>query len=130
MIRKINVIALLAGFWSIAVGSYEDVDMDLYTSLPFNGERMFDLLIRGVVARHPNGWEGCVDLGVQFEQHGETAIIKEIGDLHLSGGLESHVLNNRRLPPELSIPGTTVNRQQIYNLLQIYQETEGSTHSS
>jgi hypothetical protein len=130
MIRKMNVIALLAGFWSIAVGSYEDVDLDLYASLPPNNERMFDVLIRGLVVRHANGWKGVADIGIQFEPNTDRAVIKEIGDLHPCGGLETHTLSERTLPVELSVPGSTVKRQWIYDLLQIYQDSPGNGHSA
>jgi hypothetical protein len=130
VIRKLNVIALLAAFWSIATGSYEDTDMDLYTTLPQNGELMFDLLIRGVTVRHPRGWEGDADVGVQFVRNTDNAMIKEIGDLRSCGGLEVHNLNKRILPAELCTPGATVKRQLIYDLLQIYADARGTTRSS
>jgi len=120
MVRKLNVVAILSGLWSIAGGSYEDVDLDLYTSLPCNGKRMFDLLIRGLEHRHPGGWTGPVDLGVLFERYSDHATIKEIGDLQMYGGLEVHTLRNRSLPPELASIDGKVQRQAIYDLLQIY----------
>jgi hypothetical protein len=119
MIRKLNVVALLAAFASIAGRSYEDVELDLYESLPSNGERMFDLLIRGVTTHHSIGWDGGVDIGVMFERNTDRAVIKEIGDLHLFGGLETHSLGARRLPADLSRPGAIVKRQSIYDQLQI-----------
>ena len=120
MIRKLNVVAILSGLWSIAGWSYEDADLDLYTNLPCNGKRMFDLLIRGLELRHPDGWTGPVDLGVLFERNSDRATIKEIGDLQMYGGLEVHTLRNRSLPPELMNIDGIVQRQAIYDLLQIY----------
>ncbi len=119
-IRKLNVVAMLSGLWSIAGGSYEDAELELYTNLPCNGKRMFDLLIRGLELRHPGGWKGPVDLGVLFERYSDRATIKEIGDLQMHGGLEEHTLRNRLLPPELANIDGIVQRQAIYDLLQIY----------
>jgi hypothetical protein len=120
MIRKLNVVGLLSGLLSIAAGSYEDADLDLYARLPFNGKRMFDLLIRGLELRHHSGWAGPVDLGVLFERYSDRATIKEIGDLQMYGGLEVHIVRNRVLPPELANIESTVQRRSIYDLLQIY----------
>lgn len=120
MIRKLNVVAIISGLWSIAGGAYEDAEMDLYTSLPVNGKRMFDLLIRGLEVRHPGGWSGTVDLGVMFERNSDRAIIKEIGDLSMHGGLETHILGNRPLPAELSRLNATLPRQAIFDGLYIY----------
>jgi hypothetical protein len=119
IIRKLNVVALLGAFASIAGRSYEDVELDFYESLPCNGDRMFDLLIRGLTARHNNGWEGRVDLGVMFERTADRALIKEIGDLQLFGGLETHSPGARMLPADLGCPGNFVNLQSIYDQLQI-----------
>jgi hypothetical protein len=119
VVRKLNVVALLTAFESIAGHSYEDVDLDLYEALPANGERMFDLLIRGLTARHSNGWSGEVDLGIMFERNTDRALIKEVGDLHSFGGLETHSLGARTLPVDLGRPGNLVNRQSIYDQLQI-----------
>ena len=122
-IRKLNVVAILSGLWSIAGGAYEDADLDLYTNLPCNGKQMFDLLIRGLELRHPGGWTGPADLGVLFERYSDRATIKEIGDLEMHGGLEVHTLRNRFLPPELTNIDGIVQRQAIYDLLQIYTDS-------
>jgi hypothetical protein len=128
MIRKLNVVGLLSGLLSIALGSYEDADLDLYANLPLNGKRMFDLLIRGLELRHRSGWTGPVDLGVLFERYSDRATITEIGDLRMYGGLEVHTLRNRVLPPELATIESTVQRRVIYDLLQIYT-VPPATHS-
>jgi hypothetical protein len=120
MIRKLNMVAILSGLWSIAGGTYEDAEMDMYTNLPLNGKRMFDLLIRGLEVRHAGNWTGTVDLGVMFERNSDRAIIKEIGDLSTHGGLETHSLGNRQLPEEFSRINTTVPRQVIFDRLNIY----------
>lgn len=125
MIRKLNVVGMLSGLWSIAAGSYADADLDLYTTLPFNGKRMFDVLIRGLELRHPGGWTAPVDLGVSLERYSDRATIKEIGDLRMYGGLEVHTLRNRVLPQELANIESTVQRQVIYDLLQIYSASSG-----
>jgi hypothetical protein len=125
-IRKLNVVGILSGLWSVAGGAYEDADLDSYTGLPLNGSRMFDLLIRGVELRHSNGWSGTADLGVLYERYSDRATIKEIGDLRLYGGLEVHTLRKRVLPPELMRVESSVERQTLYDLLQIYRASPPS----
>ncbi len=125
-IRKLNVVGILTALWSIAGGAYEDVDLDSYTGLPPNGQRMFDLLIRGVELRHDSGWSGAADLGVLYERYGDRATIKEIGDLRLYGGLEVHTLRKRVLPPALMRVESSMQRRTLYDLLQIYRASPPS----
>jgi hypothetical protein len=79
--------------------------------------------------RHPGGWSGPVDLGVLFERYSDRATIKEIGDLQMYGGLEVHTLRNRVLPPELTNIDGIVQRQAIYDLLQIYTAASPASRS-
>lgn len=46
-LRKVNFVALLTAFNSIAAGSYKTTDISAYSSLPMNGSGMYDLLIKG-----------------------------------------------------------------------------------
>ena len=124
-IRKMNAVAILTALWSIAAGSYEDAELEFYRDIPVNGRRVFDLLIRGLEARHPSGWTGPVDLGVMFERNSDRAIIKEIGDLSTHGGLETHTIGARPLPPQLARVEAVVRRAEIYDLLQIYRHDPG-----
>jgi hypothetical protein len=125
-IRKLNVVAILSALWSIATHSYEDAELEYYHEIPVNGRRVFDLVVRGLQVRHPRGWTAQVDLGIMFERNSDRAIIKEIGDLSTFGALETHSLGMRTLPPELARVDTTVRRQEVYDLLNIYKHSQGS----
>lgn len=125
MIRTLNLMAMLSGLCGIAEGTFANAALDQYTSLPPNGNRMFDLLVIGLRVQHPNGWAGPVDLGVLFERTSDRANIKEIGDLHFCGGLETHMGNARPLPPELMRVNSSLERRAVYDLLQIPQPSPG-----
>jgi hypothetical protein len=118
-IRKLNVLGLVAALWSIATERDESPGTAAYDELLPNGNRMFDLLVRDLRLKHPKGWTGKVDLGVQFERCSNRAIIKEIGDLHPFGGLETHMGNSRHLPEELMRNGSSIERSRLYELLDI-----------
>jgi len=120
-IRKLNVVAILSALWSIAEGSCEHGGAEAYNALPPNGNRMFDLLVRGLRVQHANGWTGSADLGLLYARCGTTAVIKEIGDLRDFGGLETHMADGRVLPQELMRVDGTIERQVVYDLLEIPQ---------
>jgi len=118
-IRKLNTIAILTALHSIARCSYEDEDVERYLHLPPNGKQVFDVLIRGLLLRHPSGWTSETDLGL-LRQRGTTLLtVKDVGDLHSHGGLETSEVNNRVLPPALARIGTTIEKSALFELLQI-----------
>jgi hypothetical protein len=118
--RELNVLAILTALRSIANGSYEDTELDFYHRLPVNGKRLVDLLIQGVHLRHPSGWERVVDVGIMFKKSHDTVMIKDIGDLHTFGGLETLVLADRTISTELLRVDTIWSTQELFDALQIY----------
>ncbi len=125
-IRKLNAVAILSALWCIASGSDEPGGSGSYDVLPPNGNRMFDLLVKGLHVRHPNGWTGSVDLGVLFERCRTTAIVKEIGDLRGYAGLTECSGAGRVLPPELMRRNGPLERHRLYELLDLPQGLSGA----
>lgn len=89
VVRKLNFTAILTALSAIADGSLSTVDRSIYDTLPQNGKRVYDLLIRNLELRHVSGWLQKVDLGFMREAaRGGALILKEIGDLRAFGALE------------------------------------------
>lgn len=47
-IRKLNFVSILTAFYSLATGSYKDVPLENYDSIPWNDRKLFDLKIEGL----------------------------------------------------------------------------------
>jgi hypothetical protein len=82
-LREINVVGLLVALQAIADGSHAGVPVELYTSLPENGRRFGDLLLRGGTLVVPGLPSLRADVLVNFdhplaERGGRVA---EVGDL-------------------------------------------------
>jgi hypothetical protein len=120
-IRKLNTIAIVTALHSIARCSYEDEDVDRYLHLPPNGKQIFDVLIRGLLLQHPGGWTSRTDLGLLRERGTNLLTVKDMGDLNTHGGLEIIEVNSRSLPPALTRIGTTVEKSDLFDLLQIHR---------
>jgi len=120
-IRKLNTIAILTALHSIARRSYEDEDVDRYLHLPPNGKQVFDVLIRGLLLHHPNGWTSETDLGLLRQRGTNLLTVKDVGDLNAHGALEITEVNGRSLPPALVRIGTTIEKSDLFDLLQIHR---------
>lgn len=82
-LREMNVVGLLVALQAIADGSHAGVPVELYTSLPENGRRFGDLLLRGGTLVVPGLPSIRADVLVNFdhplaERGGRVA---EVGDL-------------------------------------------------
>lgn len=94
-VRKLNFIALLSGFNSIAKKYYVDVDYKNYFDLPENKELLLDLVLRNITVNF-NGRKIIIDIGIKREKHLDTETaqfsytskIAEIGDLSTFYGIE------------------------------------------
>lgn len=83
-IRQLNAVGILASLYSIATGAYARSELSLYESLPFNGKKAYDLIIRNIRIRHSNGARTTADLGIsyQVDTHTEdTPTLVDLGDL-------------------------------------------------
>lgn len=87
-IRKLNFILLLSAMKQIAENSFAQIPESVYESIPFNEEKMFDVLLRNLILEK-NGSEIKVDIGINFEEIlaedrrtvYKKASIEDIGDL-------------------------------------------------
>ena len=87
-IRKINFIALLSAFKSIAEESFVNTSSDIYESIPFNDKYIFDVILRNLTIK--SGKEKIkIDIGInldEFEGPNEKKIfyksqVDDLGDL-------------------------------------------------
>lgn len=66
-IRKINFIALLSAFKSIAEESYVNTSLDIYESIPFNDKYIFDVILRNLTVK--NGKKQIkIDIGINLDE--------------------------------------------------------------
>jgi len=94
-IRKINFIAMLSAFFSIAEKSYTEISTGNYESIPFNDKYLFDLLIKNV-SLEVKGKNILVDIGINKkeqtaeseEKFGILSAIEDLGDLSVFHGIE------------------------------------------
>lgn len=96
-IRKLNFVALLTGFQSIANKFYEDASVENYFKIPENEKYIFNLLFRNLNIIHKNK-KYKVDIGINREEKNieDTcnfyieSIIEEFGDLSTFFGNEEY----------------------------------------
>ncbi len=119
-VRKLNVIGIVVALRSIGNHSYTDTEMDHYLTLPLNGKRVFDVLLRGVELQHPGGWSRTVDVGFAFQKDHGTVLIKEIGDLSTHGGLEVIEVARRTISTEHLRVNRVMPTKELFDLLQMY----------
>jgi hypothetical protein len=87
-IRKINFIALLSAFKSIAEESYVNTSSEIYESIPFNDKYIFDVILRNLTVKDGKK-QIKIDIGInldEFEGPNEKKIyyksqVDDLGDL-------------------------------------------------
>lgn len=85
-VRKYNFIALLHVFQEIASGSYLVHDIEDYNAIPFNDEKLHDVLIRNL-SIEKNGKRMLVDVAIRQNEktvagdYYVEGVIEDIGDL-------------------------------------------------
>lgn len=125
-IRKLNYVGLLTALRCIGNGSYQDVELDLYRSLPPNRSRAYDIVIRGVTLVHPSGWEHPVDIGLKIPTNTNpnplVATVADIGDLSTFGALENIHANNRRISSTALRLDEEVLVSELLDRLQLYHQ--------
>lgn len=66
-IRKLNYVSILSAIFAIADGSYADVPLDEYETIPWNDRKLFDLKLTGL--NYPlRGINYTLDLGIQHQE--------------------------------------------------------------
>ncbi len=87
-LEKMNFIALLSSFKAIADGSYQQANVSAYESLPENGRRIYDLIIRDVSVIDGSGIPPFrADIAINY--HNNTGTIADIGDLDIFAAKET-----------------------------------------
>lgn len=92
-IRKLNFILLLSALKQIAEDSFQNIPESIYESIPFNEEKIFDVVLRNLSLKK-NDIKIRIDVGINFEEvfdkDGNTtyrkATIEDIGDLSVFFG--------------------------------------------
>ena len=96
-IRRLNFIALLCFFKSIAEKSYKNEKTVIYDSLPLNQEFIRDIIFRNISINR-NGKKYLIDIAVNLEEVNTrdsesffyNSVIEDIGDLSTFYGCEDH----------------------------------------
>ena len=105
-VRKLNFIALLSAFNSIAEKDYESIDHKKYFDIPENEELLFDLLLKNLSLNY-NGRNFKIDIGINREKklNKETksffykSKIADLGDLSIFYGIEEYDLAGYQVVP-------------------------------
>lgn len=82
-IRKLNFVALLTGFQSIANEFYEKADIKNYTNIPENDNYLFNVLFRNVTMNYKNK-NYLVDVGINREERN----INNASDYYIKSSIE------------------------------------------
>lgn len=103
-IRQLNAVGILTSLYAIATGEYSSTNVAVYDSLPFNGKRAYDVIIRNVRLQHKNGETTAADLGISYQvdtHTEETPMLVDIGDLRTFVGLREVDGRGKRISSEL-----------------------------
>lgn len=92
-LRKLNFILLLSAIKQISENSFQNISEGVYESIPFNEEKLFDVVLRNLTLNN-NGNKIKVDIGINFEEILASnkknifrkASIEDIGDLSVYHG--------------------------------------------
>lgn len=92
-LRKLNFILLLSAIKQISENSFQNISEGIYESIPFNEEKLFDVVLRNLTI-NKNGNKIKVDIGINFEEFLTSdkknlyrkASIEDIGDLSVYYG--------------------------------------------
>jgi hypothetical protein len=103
-VRKLNFVAFLSAFKSIADKDFEKVDYTKYFSIPENQELLFDLLLRNITLTH-NMKKFKIDIGINRKKYWDTktqnffykGTISELGDLSIFRGIEEYDMSGYQI---------------------------------
>lgn len=128
-LRKMNFIALLSGFKSIAEEKYKDADIKRYNEIPENRKRLFDLLLKNVTFDF-NGNSYVIDIGINQNEMGTSderdfyfkGTIEDIGDLSTFYGYDQIDCGGLKIIPAKIYPEiiTTEDKLKKIDLDELY----------
>jgi len=118
-IRKLNFIAMLSAFKSIAERTYEEESVETYDSIPFNEKYIMDVVLRNLKIKN-YGREYLIDIGINLDEVNLPAdkqgskgkefyyksSVEDLGDLSVFFGYEDYDLKGMEV-----IPGKTLKKK-------------------
>lgn len=133
-VRKLNFIALLGAFYSIAEKSYLRNDFTEYFNIPENGSSLLDFIFRNARIIQ-NGKKYTVDIGINYfekESLNNSAVflkgtISEIGDLSTFYGYNELDLTGYTVEPGKIFPEVIKNTDELKRLNAEKLLSEGYT---
>ncbi len=130
-IRKLNFIALLTAFNSIAEENYKNEDIQQYEQIPKNEEFLFDLLLRNLKIKF-NDEYFLIDIGINQEEKNSDdtrnsyfkSTIEDLGDLSIYYGYEEFDCTGMEVIPGKSCPEEFSTMEEIKKLdfLSLYKQ--------
>jgi len=134
-LRKINFIALLSAFKSIADESYTTEDLKSYSSIPDNEKLMIDLILRNLTVKN-NGHDYKIDIGIDYEEKNINgakefyykAQIEDLGDLSVFHGYNEIDLTGYRVEPGRTYPTVIISKEALEALKPIEIFSNGYTN--
>ena len=130
-LRKLNFILLLSAIKQISENSFQNISEAIYESIPFNEEKLFDVVLRNLTM-YKNGNEIKVDIGINFEEILTSdkknlyrkASIEDIGDLSVYYGYTDVDLNGYELAEVKTYREKTFSLKEIksLSLTEIYKK--------
>jgi hypothetical protein len=122
-LRKINFVALLTTFISIAGETYKNQTTKIYDSISLNEELMMDVIFRNLrMINNENEFQ--VDIGVNFEEINVNdakdfylkASVEDIGDLSVFAGYEEFDLSGYYVETGKTKPESIISTEELINL--------------
>lgn len=132
-IRKLNYLSILTAIFTIADGSFSQVDLSRYETIPNNDRKLFDLKLTGATYEL-QGEDYTIDLGIHRweiddaanEEFHLLAQISDIGDLSTFYGYESLEANDLRIvAPKIYEPAQTMKSLEALNFMELLRKGYG-----
>jgi hypothetical protein len=110
-IRKLNFIAILSAFNSIANGDYKNADISKYEEIPENERLLFDLLLKKVSIEY-EGKKYMIDIGVRrnekdtddYSDYYYQSTMEDFGDLSIYSGYDTMNCSDYTVEPGKIFP--------------------------
>lgn len=130
-LRKLNFILLLSAIKQISENSFQNISEGVYESIPFNEEKLFDVVLRNLTM-DKNGNKIKVDIGINFEEILTSdkknlyrkGTIEDIGDLSVYYGYTDIDLTGYELAEAKTYKEKTFSLREFnsISLTDIYKE--------